>query len=45
MTAGKILGITMSHIITEFLDIDKHKCTACGDCVEACPEGAIAGMV
>ena len=24
------------HIKTEYLDIDKDKCTACGKCIEAC---------
>ena len=24
------------HIKTEYLDIDKDKCTACGECVEEC---------
>ena len=24
------------HIQTEYLDIDKDKCTACGKCIEAC---------
>jgi NAD-dependent dihydropyrimidine dehydrogenase PreA subunit len=24
-------------ITTEYLDIDKDKCTACGDCVNECP--------
>jgi len=27
----------VNHIITEYLDIDKDKCTACGDCVDECP--------
>ena len=27
----------MSHIKTEYLDIDKDKCTACGECVDECP--------
>ncbi|MGD8456792.1 MAG: 4Fe-4S binding protein [Anaerolineales bacterium] len=26
------------HILTEYLDIDKSKCTACGECVEACSQ-------
>ena len=25
------------HIETEYLDIDKKSCTACGECVEVCP--------
>jgi NAD-dependent dihydropyrimidine dehydrogenase PreA subunit len=27
----------MAHIITEYLDIDKSKCNACGECIEKCP--------
>lgn len=26
------------HILTEYLDIDKSLCTACGECVEACSQ-------
>ena len=26
------------HIETEYLDIDKSLCTACGECVEACSQ-------
>jgi NAD-dependent dihydropyrimidine dehydrogenase PreA subunit len=27
----------MSHIKTEYLNIDKGKCKACGECVDKCP--------
>jgi ferredoxin len=27
----------MAHIITAYLDIDKDKCTACGECKDECP--------
>lgn len=27
----------MNQIITDYLDIDKNKCSACGDCVDVCP--------
>jgi NAD-dependent dihydropyrimidine dehydrogenase PreA subunit len=29
--------VTRHHIVTEYLYIDKELCTACGDCVEECP--------
>jgi 2-oxoglutarate ferredoxin oxidoreductase subunit delta len=29
--------VARRHIKTEYLDIDKDKCTACGECVEVCP--------
>ena len=29
------------HIKTEYLDIDKNKCTACGECIEECSNEAL----